>query len=203
METSTPTKGPAQPYVQQGPLVLDGGADLDEGPKGADDEGNGRGRDEEGQGDVELMPPGHQVMAHFVSPQDQEQGEGKRDAPVQVSGMSERVHPLLESAGDDGGGHRGQQQHQMQPEPLAAYRRPAELAPEFGPLHGRLRPRGLPGSLIRVHFRPTSAFKAASSAVVSGRYIPRAKCPRRKEPRAIRFSFETGCPTFSIRRFTR
>ena len=92
--------------------------------------GIGRSRDEERQGDIQPMAAGHQVVAHFVRPQDQQQGEGKRDAPVKQPGRGKGVHPLLDGPGDDGGDHRGQQQHQVQAQPSLPYRLLPKLAPE-------------------------------------------------------------------------
>ena len=67
-----------------------------------------------GQSHVQVVPPGYQVMAHLVSAQDQEQGEGKRDALIEQPGSLQEVDPLLEGPGDDGGDHRGQEQSQVQ-----------------------------------------------------------------------------------------
>ena len=199
-----PDQGPGATHVQQGQLVLDLRADLDEGPKGADNKGDGRRRDEVRQGHVQPVAPGHYIVAHFVGPQDQQQGEGKRDALVKEQGIGEQVHPLLQGPGGDGGGHRGQQQHQVQAQAvLSRGRRLSELAPEVGPFPPRLRRRGRPGSFVRGHCSPTASFRAAISAGVSLRYTPRASRPNRRGPKAMRFSFRTGCPIFSIRRFTR
>ncbi len=55
-------------------------------------------------------------MAHLVGAQDQEQGEGKRDALVEQPGGRKGVDPLLQGPGDDGGDHRGQEQPQVQQE---------------------------------------------------------------------------------------
>ena len=78
--------------------------------------------------------------------------------------MSERVHPLLDRPGDDGGGHRGQQQHQVQPEPL--------LLPAAGRTGSRVRapPREAPAPRAARESRPGSfqthlgSLKAAISA---------------------------------------
>ena len=179
MDTTTPVRGPEQPTSSRARLSRMGERMRMKAPKVPMMKGNGRGRNEIGEGHIQLVPAGHQVMAHFVGSQDQEQGEGKRDALIKQGRGRQGIYPLLDGPGYDGGDHRGQKQGQVQQRSWRAREvRGSRVPPNPSRFSGAAGGAGgeeksiLWGQLIC-----TFIFNASISSRVSNRNSPRGRSP--------------------------
>ncbi|MEJ2070529.1 MAG: S4 domain-containing protein [Syntrophobacterales bacterium] len=93
---------------------------------------------------VQLMPPGHEIVAHFVGRQDGKDGHCERNPPVYLPGVLKKIHPGLKGPGRHGGEHREQKKRDMQKNPGGPWssqhhRRLAHRRPSLGMVRSYLR----------------------------------------------------------------